>query len=127
MNISLKVKLCVYKVPFNLSYTYNRVYWNVPAIYAEVLMQYISYLDNNYGKGCLIVFDGYKSGMKDEERQRRSTQDSIKVLFQLQNGVQCKQSEFLANSKNKERFIPRLALGLNATVVTDDRHGHVPQ
>ena len=115
-------------------------------------MQYISYLDKNYGKGCLIVFDGYKSGMNDEERQRRSTQDSIKVVFILQNGVQCKQSEFLANSKNKERFIPRLALvlqknghqvtilpgggdlnivktalkiandGLHATVVTDDRH-----
>ena len=47
----------------------HRVYWNVPATYAEILMQYTSYLDKKYGKGCLIVFDGCKSATKDEERQ----------------------------------------------------------
>ena len=95
----------------------HRVYWNVPATYAEILMQYTSYLDNKYGKGCLIVFDGYKSVTKDEERQRRSVQGSLEVAFQLQNEVQCKQLEFPANSNNKERFIPSLALVL-------PEHGH---
>ena len=42
----------------------HRVYWNVPAT-----LQYTSYLDKKYGKGCLIVFDGCKSATKDEERQ----------------------------------------------------------
>ena len=95
----------------------HRVYWNVPATYAEILMQYTSYLDKKYGKGCLIVFDRYKSATKDEERQRRSMQGSLEVVFQLQNEVQCKQSEFPANSNNKERFIPSLALVL-------PEHGH---
>lgn len=75
-------------------------------------MQYSSYLDKKYGKGCLIVFDGYKSCTKDQEHQRRSKQGSIEVLFQLQNEVHCKQSEFLANSNNKELFISNLALVL---------------
>ena len=78
----------------------HQVYWNIPATYAEILMQY-TYFDKKYGKGCLIVFDGYKSSTKDEERQRRSMQGSIEV-FQLHNEVQCKQLEFLANSNKKK-------------------------
>ena len=80
----------------------HQVYWNIPATYAEILMQYTSYFDKKYGKGCLIVFDGYKSSTKDEERQRRSMQGSIEVVFQLHNEVQCKQLEFLANSNKKK-------------------------
>ena len=67
-------------------------------------MQYTCYLDKKYGKEYFIVFDGYKSGTKDEECQRRSIQGSIEVVFQLQNEVHCKQSEFLAKSNNKEQF-----------------------
>ena len=63
---------------------------------------HLQHFDKKYGKGCLIVFDGYKSGTKDEERQRRSMQGSIEVVFQLQNEVQCKQLEFLANTNNKK-------------------------
>ena len=44
-------------------------------------------------------------------------QGSLEVVSQLQNEVQCKQSEFPANSNNKERFIPSLALVL-------PEHGH---
>ena len=80
-----------------------RVYWNVPATYEEILMQYRSYLDKMYGKGCLIVFDGYKSGTKDQENQRRSKQSSIEVVFQLQKEVHCKQS-------NRSSFISFLNL-----------------
>ena len=39
-------------------------------------------------------------------------QGSIEVVFQLQNEGQCKQSEVLASSINKEQFIPTLALVL---------------
>ena len=74
---------------------------NIPATYAENLMQ-CTYLDKKYRKGCLIDFHGYRSHTKNEECQRRSMQGSIEVVFQLQNEVQRKQSEFLANSNNKE-------------------------
>ena len=76
------------------------------------LLQYTSYLDKKYGKGCLIAFNGHKPGKKDQERQQRNTQGSVGVVFQLQNEVQCKQSEFLANINNKEQFIPSLELVL---------------
>ena len=95
----------------------HRVCWNVPVTYKEILMQYSSYLDKKYGKGCSIVFDGYKSGTKDQEHQRRSKQGSIEVVFQLQNEGYCKQSQFLPNRNNKERFISSLALVLQ-------EHGH---
>ena len=81
-------------------------------------MQYTCYLDKKYEKGCLIVFDRYKSGTKDQERQRKSMQGSINAVFQLQNEVQYQQSEFIANSNSKERFTLRLTLVLH-------EHGHL--
>ena len=82
------------------SYTIS---FGIYAAYAEILMQRTFYLDKKYGTRCFIVFGGCKPGTKDLERQRRCTQDSIamKVVFQLQNEVQCKQLEFLANSNDK--------------------------
>lgn len=81
----------------------HQVYWNVPATYAEILMQYTFYVDKKYGKRCLIVLDGCKSGTKYEECQRRSTQGSAEVAFQLHNELQFKH-QFLANSSNKEQL-----------------------
>ena len=72
----------------------HRVCWNPPATYQDMMMQYSSYLDKKYGKGCSIIFWGVSS-TKDHEHQRRSKHSFTEVVFQSQNEVHCKQNFYL--------------------------------
>ena len=75
--------------------------------------QYCSYILRKYGNHVHIVFDGYKSSIKDHEYQRRGKTFAI-IVFKPRNKVNCKQSEFLSNSNNKAALIKALALKLRA-------------
>ena len=75
--------------------------------------QYCSYILRKYGNHVHIVFDGYKSSIKDHEHQRRGKTFAI-IVFKPRNEVNCKQSEFLSNNNNKTALIKALALKLRA-------------
>ena len=60
-----------------------------------------------------IVFDGYKSSIKDHEQQRRG-ETFANIVFKPRNEVNYKQSEFLSNNNNKTALIKALALKLRA-------------
>ena len=95
----------------------HKVSWNYPSTYGEVIQQYCNYVTRKYGT-CTIIFDGYNSSTKDQEHERRTNTKLTDVDLELQNEVQCKQSEFLSNRANKTQFIKRLSETLEA-------HGHM--
>ena len=91
----------------------HRLFWNLPATYSNIMEQYCTYILREYENHVHIVFDSYKSSIKDHEhRRRRKTFANIK--FKPRNEVNCKQSEFLSNNNNKTAFIKALALKLRA-------------
>ena len=75
--------------------------------------QYCTYILRKYGNHVYIVFDGYKSSIKDHEHQRRRETFANNV-FKPRSEVNCKQSEFLSNNDNKTALIKALALKLRA-------------
>lgn len=91
----------------------HRVFWNVPATYSNIMEQYCTYISRKYGNHVHIVFDGYKSSIKDHEHQRRG-KTSANIVFKPINQVNCKQSEFLSNSNNKAALIKALAVRLRS-------------
>ena len=87
----------------------HRVCWNLPATYSKIVDQYSSYVERKYGSEVYIVFDGYMSAStKDHEHQRRGVR-SADIVVKLSTQVNCKQSEFLSNSKNKTALIKELS------------------
>jgi len=91
----------------------HRVFWNLPATYTKIMEQYCTYISKKYGNHVHIVFDGYKSSIKDQEHQRRG-KTSANIVFKPRNQVNCKQAEFLSNSNNKAQLIKALALRLRS-------------
>ena len=83
----------------------HMVYWNIPAIYRDVINQYYNLVLRKYGDNCSLMFDGYRFLTKDHEHQRKSKHKYTGVMLQLDNDVLCKQSDFLSNDKNKTQFI----------------------
>ena len=87
----------------------HRVCWNLPATCSKIVDQYSSYVKRKYGNEACIVFDGYVSAStKDHEHQRRGVR-SADIVFKPSTQVNCKQSEFLSNSKNKAALIKELS------------------
>ena len=89
----------------------HRLFWNLPAAYSSIMEQYFTYILRKYGNHVHIVFDGYKSSIKDHEHQRRG-KTFANIVFKPRNEVNCKQSEFLSNNNNKTALIKALALKL---------------
>jgi len=99
----------------------HRVRWVKGSRFLDVLQQYATYIGNKYGQHPTVVFDGYGHGptTKDHEHQRRSTKVVSRcpdVSFDTQTPVVFEQHAFLANDRNKDRFIQLLMLHL-------DHHG----
>ena len=87
----------------------HRVCWNLPATGSKIIDQYTSYVGRKYGNRTCIIFDGYSAAStKDHEHQRRGTR-STEIVFKPTIQVNCKQSDFLSNSKNKSTLIKELS------------------
>ena len=103
----------------NTSYVFDggallhRVFLNLPVTYSNIMEQYCTYILRKYGNHVHIVFDGYKSSIKDHEHQRRA-KTFASIVFKLRNEVNCKQSDFLPNNNNKTALIKALALKLTS-------------
>ena len=81
----------------------HRVFWNLSATYSKIMEQYCTYILRKYENHVHIVFDSYKSSIKDHEhRRRRKTFANVK--FKPRNEVNCKQSEFLSTIITKQHL-----------------------
>lgn len=79
----------------------------------KTILVYISYLKQHYGSNIIVVFDGYNDSSKNikaMEQLRRSNvlSGSSDVLFDETMHVPMNQEKFLANRRNKHRFISML-------------------
>lgn len=106
----------------------HSVVWSRPTTYNELYNRYTSHVVRLYSRSCAVVFDGYPDTptTKGEEQRRRSSRDqSCEILFEDSMTVSTSQTQFLSNSKNKQRFIHRLsnyltALGISVIQSYDD-------
>ena len=92
----------------------HRVVWHRNESFAAICTNYIQYVKRHYGSNSIIIFDGYpadpaKKNTKSAERLLRSqAQASADVLFDESMIATFTQARFLANEKNKSRFISML-------------------
>jgi len=88
----------------------HAVKWQQGVTYADVALQYLSYVKQHFGCQVTIVFDGYCSGpsVKDHEHLRRAAKTGPDVLLEPNKTVYRNQAEFLANELNKKQFIEYL-------------------
>lgn len=86
----------------------HKLAWTKNGTFIDVLRQYESYVDRQYGKAT-IVFDGYLvPSTKDMEHKSRLKQSSVAVLFDEHSPMIIKKETFLSNNENKQRFINML-------------------
>jgi hypothetical protein len=108
------VPACVTKeLPIRVTYVLDggallqRLPWAKSTSYANICQQYIAYVCNHY-PNAHIVFDGYGSGpsTKDETHQRRSGSEmGVDVDFTPDMLIKMKKKPFLANTRNKQKFL----------------------
>ena len=84
----------------------QRIPWSRGATFQNICSQYTDYVTRKYGKAT-IVFDGYETtSTKDMTHQRRSNGKAGKtVTFTADMNLTMTKDTFLANQKNKQRFI----------------------
>lgn len=91
----------------------HRVKWRHGQTYAEICSSYVSYVKSNYKSSAIVVFDGYPDeacgSTKRLERLRRAQRkQSAAISFTEMMVPTVSQDSFLANPKNKSRFISML-------------------
>ena len=64
----------------------HQVFRNLPATYSNIMEQYCTYILRKYGNHVHIVFNGYKSSIKDHEHQRRG-KTFANIVFKPRNEV----------------------------------------
>ena len=69
---------------------------------------YVRHVLDNLGTEVTVIFDGYREAMstKVTEQQQRDTHNTYPdIIFELDMTVSTPQNRFLANRRNKARFI----------------------
>ena len=92
----------------------QRVPWECGLDFQNLCQLYVTYVTKRY-QGATIVFDGYENGpsIKDAAHQRRSgSKIGLSVNFTTKTVNNLKKDEFLANKRNKQRFINLLSESL---------------
>ena len=86
----------------------QRLPWPNQTTYADLANLYVQYVHRHYNH-AVVVFDGYENGpsTKDEAHHRRSSSQNIgaEVSFTPEMQLTMKKKSFLANFKNKQRFV----------------------
>ena len=89
----------------------QRVPWSKCSSYASLCHLYIQYI-NRYFNNALVVFDVYTSDptTKDETHQRRAGSEiGVDIDFTPDMLLRMKKKAFLANPRNKQKFIDLLS------------------
>ncbi|GBM46363.1 hypothetical protein AVEN_65968-1 [Araneus ventricosus] len=102
----------------------HKVVWQRNMNFGDIAKSYLTYLQTHYGSNVAVVFDRYPSGVngkstKSAERIRRANlHSSHEIIFSEATCPEISQEQFLANERNKVRFIDLLKKFLQKANVT---------
>ncbi|GBN08120.1 hypothetical protein AVEN_16153-1 [Araneus ventricosus] len=102
----------------------HKVVWQRNVNFGDIAKSYLTYLQTHYGSNVAVVFDGYPSDVngkstKSAERIRRANlHSSHEIIFNEATCPEISQEQFLANERNKVRFIDLLKKFLQKANVT---------
>ncbi|GBN72600.1 hypothetical protein AVEN_95482-1 [Araneus ventricosus] len=102
----------------------HKVVWQRNMNFGDITKSYLTYLQTHFGSNIAVAFDGYPSDVngkstKSAERIRRSNlHSSHEMIFNEATCPEISQEQFLANERNKVRFIDLLKKFLQKTNVT---------
>ncbi|GBN33892.1 hypothetical protein AVEN_170033-1 [Araneus ventricosus] len=102
----------------------HNVVWQRNMNFGDIAKSYLIYLQTHYGSKVAVVFDGYPSDVngkstKSAERIRRANlHSSHEIIFNEATYPEISQEQFLANERNKVRFIDLLKKFLQKANVT---------
>ena len=86
----------------------HHVRWKAGLTYGDIVCQYSSYINQKYGFALLSLMDNYGPSMKDHEHMRRFGRVSANVKVSDVTIFQGKQTAFLSNENNKNKFIDNI-------------------
>ncbi|GBN13654.1 hypothetical protein AVEN_66182-1 [Araneus ventricosus] len=92
--------------------------------FGDIAKSYLTYLQTHYGSKVAVVFDGYpcdvngKSTKSAERIRRANLHSSHEIIFNEATCPEISQEQFLANERNKVRFIDLLKKFLQKANVT---------
>ncbi|GBN59001.1 hypothetical protein AVEN_148265-1 [Araneus ventricosus] len=92
----------------------HKVVWQRNMNFGDIAKSYLTYLQTHYGSNVAVVFDGYPSDVngkstKSAERIRRANlHSSHEIIINEATCPEISQEQFLANERNKVRFIDLL-------------------
>lgn len=96
----------------------HKVLWKDKKTFGDIIADYKAFIFNHYSNTTSIIFDGYEESfrsVKSYERFRRvSKKVAPEITFELDMKLTEKKDLFLANEKNKSRFIAKLKSSLIA-------------
>ncbi|GBP85752.1 hypothetical protein EVAR_97248_1 [Eumeta japonica] len=101
----------------------HKVVWKDKKTFGDIINDYKTFIFNHYNNTTSIIFDGYDESfrrVKSYERFRRmSKKVAPEITFELDMKLTEKKDLFLANGKNKSRFISKLkSMLINDTNLT---------
>lgn len=101
----------------------HRVLWTMNQTFSCIYDNYVEYVKSKYQSNAVIVFDGYPEGQdggtKSAERIKRSRKlASVDILFDDTMMPTVSKERFLANIKNKNRFISMLITRFSSAGIT---------
>ncbi|GBO30182.1 hypothetical protein AVEN_212827-1, partial [Araneus ventricosus] len=102
----------------------HKVVWQRNMNFGDIAKSYPTYLQTHYGSNVAVVFEGYLSDVngkstKSAERIRRANlHSSHEIIFNEATCPEISQEQFLANERNKVRFIELLKKFLQKANVT---------
>lgn len=86
----------------------HKVVWGINLTFHVIAKKYLDYIISNFGRNCVIIFDGYSYDLstKNTERLRRLQRLRCPDIKVTANGkANVSQEKFLSNSSNKESLI----------------------
>ncbi|GBO14791.1 hypothetical protein AVEN_205662-1 [Araneus ventricosus] len=106
------------------SHLLHKVVWHRNMNFGDIAKSYLTYLQTHYGSNVAVVFDGYpfdvngKSTKSAERIRRANLHSSHEIIFNEATCPEISQEQFLANERNKVRFIDLLKKFLQKANVT---------
>lgn len=90
----------------------HRVKWIVGSTFSFIFNQYVAYIKKHFGNRCTVVFDGYIDTVNCMKLDEQKCSDMSNILvyigFREDMTVTIPQEHFLANERNKTKFISLL-------------------
>ncbi|GBN48437.1 hypothetical protein AVEN_168652-1 [Araneus ventricosus] len=101
-------------VVVDAGHLHHKVVWQRNMNFGDITKSYLTYLQTHYGWNVAVVFDGYpsdvngKSTKSAESIRQANLHSSHEIIFNEATCPEISEEQFLANERNKVRFIDLL-------------------